>query len=625
MSNAIRDVTIRVKIEQVTPTFDLNALDPIKSKVDELVAHYVQAGQKMSGALISPGTFAEQAAGFQSIADAVQHADAAAIAAASSTQQVASAADQNFEALIREAQAETTLESATRRTTTAQKLQSVENIQGAGNALRAAAAGGDLSQVIASLGQALMFSVKQVHSQSAANAGNAISAGVAGTANEFQAVAIGHVSAAGARAATANAALSASNAAVGTTATFAGRAMAFMSANLGPIMLGIAAVSLAVQVGGSLWTWWAGNAVDANKDIQDAVKQRLAAEQQSAAIEAGIMREQIRLRGEMAVAQDRYNDSLVKYRSLQQQLADNRDKSTLAKLQLNDDDPATRLAILNQRQTERENALRSSGGELGFRFGPNELASKDVAAQTDFAAKMRFGGGGINAASDALESEKKRVQFLKDGLAYQDSIKQREEQRAGALRQQLQIEMQSRDVLKDRLRTIQEQIQAEQGRLQTAAERFAQMDPGERERLKETAKKAQSGGELSLQEAQLLSQSGLGQQQASQAFERIANQNGFQQVAGNLGEFNQIRSLEQQGTRVSEQAKEVDQRIQKTNGEITRTLNAINSMVDIIGTLGANVATLDAKIEKLQQDIDQKQTASRGGGGAPVRPIRTGY
>ena len=387
MSNAIRDVTIRVKIEQVTPTFDLNALDPIKSKVDELVAHYVQAGQKMGSALISPGTFAEQAAGFQSIADAVQRADAAAIAAASSTQQVASAADQNFEALIREAQAETTLESATRRTTTAQKLQSVENIQGAGNALRAAAASGDLSQIVASLGQALIFTVKQSAMQSVSNAGVAVTATSAGAASTFQATAIGHVSAAGARAATSNAALAASNVAVGTTATFAGGAMAFMSAWLGPIAIGVAAISLAVQLGGDLWKWWGGNAVDANKDIQDAVKQRLAAEQQSAAIEAGIMREQIRLRGEMAVAQDRYNDSLVKYRSLQQQLADNRDKSTLAKLQLNDDDPATRLAILNQRQAERENALRSSGGELGFRFGPNELASKDVAAQTDFAAK----------------------------------------------------------------------------------------------------------------------------------------------------------------------------------------------------------------------------------------------
>ena len=588
MSNAIRDVTIRVKIEQVTPQFDLNSFDPIKAKVDELVAHSVQAGQKIGSSLVSQQTFQEQAAGFQSIADAIQKADAAAVASASSTQQVATAADRNFEALIREAQAESTLESATRQTVAVQKLQSVENIQGAGNALRAAAASGDLSQIIASLGQALIFTVKQSAMQSTANAGVAASATVA---------------------ATSNAALAASNTAVGTTATFAGRAMSFLSAWLGPIAIGIAAVSLAVQLGGDLWKWWGGKAVDANKEIQESVKQRLAAEQQSATIEAAILQAEIKLRGEAVVAQERHNESLQKFRTIQQQLADSRDKTTLAKLQLNDDDPATRLAILSQRQKEREDAVRGSGDKLGFRYGQKELSSRDVAAQTDFAANMKFNEGGTTL----LNKEKERLQFLKDGLQYQESIKQREEQRVGALRQQLQIEMQSRDVLKDRLRTIQDQIQAEQGRLQSAAERFAQMDPGERERLKEVSKKAQGGGELSLQEAQLLSQSGLGQQQASQAFERIANQQGFQQVAGNLGEFNQIRNLEQQGRSVSEQAKEVDQRIQKTNGEITRTLNAINSMVDIIGALGNNVTTIEAKVDDLKQQFEQKNLAGRGG------------
>lgn len=652
MSNAIRDVTIRVKIEQVATVFDLNALDPIKAKVDEIVAHTVTAGQKMSAALLPAANFQQQVAGFRSIADAIQQTDAAAASANSTNSESVAATNsldsavlklkssidmeigsltvaegavkKNIDSLLNQAMAEGVAEQAIRKTAASQRVQSIENIQGAGNALRAAAASGDLSQIIASLGQALIFSIKQSAIQSGANVAVATTATAAGAASTFEAAAIGHVSAAGARAATANAALAASNVAVGTTATFAGGAMAFMSAWLGPIAIGVAAISLAVQLGGDLWTWWAGKATDANKDIQDAVKQRLEAEQQSSAIEIGIMREQIRLRGEMATAQDRHNASVQSYRSLQQQLAENRDRSTMDRLALNDDDPATRLAILNRRQTERENALRASGGQLGVEFGQGEVGSQDLKKKTDDLMARRFGGGGVNANQDALESEKKRTEFLKDGLAYQESIKQREEQRVGALRQQLQIEMQSRDVLKDRLRTIQDQIQAEQGRLQTAAERFAQMDPGERERLKETAKKAQQGGELSLQEAQLLSQSGLGQQQASQAFERIANQNGFQQVAGNLGEFNQIRQLEQQGRSVSEQAKEVDKQIQKNQGEITKTLNTIGSMLDLMDTLRNGVSENEKKIADLELKIENDKVASRGSSAPSPSPFASG-
>ena len=650
MSDAIRDVTIRVRIEQIEAQLRAPSFAPIESAMMELAAKAKDVGQQIASSLVSPQTFAEQASGFNSIAAAVANVDTATKSAASngdpfanidasvqklngSLQQeaaslnvVENASRRNFDALIGQAQAEATLEQSVRRTNAARQTANVENITGAGNALRAAAASGTFSGVITGLGQALIFTAKGSYQQTTANAAVATSATAAGLASEFQARAVGHVSEAGSRAATANAALAASNAGVGASAAGAAGLMGRLAGAVPQIAVAVAVVSVAVELGSQAWAAYGKAARTANDDIRDAVKQRLEAEKQSAQIEFQISEEALRRKGLVTAQIEKQTEATMRYRDVQRQVMDAQARSFEGRVGRESGDPNTQLAMLRgETFNGRDNAIRDAGQGRFFQanFGKGPIGDQDLMKQVEAARSTKFKDLG---GSDLVKAEEERLRFIQ---VASDKLRERlgtEGKIKDIMQQQLQVDLQSRDAAKSRLATIQDQIAAEQGRLQSAAERFAQMDPGEQARLKEISIKAKGGGELTLQEAQLLSQSGVGQGQASQAFQRIANKAGFQDVAGNLGEFKQVEQLQFQSKGAADSVRAIEETIRSRMEEIVKAGTSIEGLSKAFESWVEGLIALGSKVESLQQQFADSKTKGRESGGAGIHGGRAiGY
>lgn len=650
MSDAIRDVTIRVRIEQIETQLRAPSFAPIEAVMMELAAKAKDVGQQIAASLISPQTFAEQAAGFNSIANAVANVDTATKAAASnadpfanidasvqklneSLQQEAASLDvienasrRNFDALIGQAQAEATLEQSVRRTNAARQTANVENIMGAGNALRAAAASGTLTGVITGLGQALVFTAKGSYQQAAGNTAVATSATAAGLASEFQARAVGHVSEAGSRAATANAALAASNAGVGASAAGAAGMMGKLAGAVPQIAIGVAAVSIAVELGSQAWAAYGKAARTANDDIRDAVKQRLEAEKQSAQIEFAISEERLKKGGLITQMINKQTEETMRYRDIQRQVMDAQTKSFEGQVSRQSSDPNTQLAMLRgETFNGRDAAIRDAGQGRFFQsnFGKGPIDDQDLIKKVEAARNTKFKDLG---GTDLVRAEEERLRFIQ---VASDKLRERlgtEGKIRDIMQQQLQVDLQSRDAAKSRLATIQDQIAAEQGRLQSAAERFAQMDPREQARLKEVAIKAKGGGELSLQEAQLLSQSGIGQGQASQAFQRIANKAGFQDVAGNLGEFKQVEQLQFQSKGAAESVRAIEETIRSRMEEIVKAGSSIEGLSKAFDEWVQGLIALGSRVDSLQQDFADSKNKRQNSGGVGIHGGRAiGY
>ncbi|MBS0207149.1 MAG: hypothetical protein JSS49_30100 [Planctomycetes bacterium] len=649
MSDAIRDVTIRVRIEQIEAQLRAPNFAPIEAAMMEHAAKAKDIGQQIAASMVSPQTFAQQVAGFNSIANAVSNVDNATKAAAAtdpfanidasvqklngSLQQeaasldvVENAARRNFDALIGQAQAEASLEQSIQRANAARQTANVENITGAGNALRAAAASGTFSGVITGLGQALIFTAKGAYQQAAGNAAVATSATAAGLASEFQARAIGHVSAAGARAATTNAALAASNAAASASAAGAAGMMGRLAGIVPQIAIGVAAVSIAVEVGSQLWAAYGRAGRTANDDIRDAVKQRIEAEKQSAQIEFQLSEEQRRRTGLITETINKQTEATMRYRDVQKQVMEAQRNSFEGQVSRQAGDPATQLAMLrNQDLTNRDNAIRDAARGRFFQanIGNGQINDQDLIKQVESARATKFKDLG---GTDLVRAEEERLRFIQ---VASDKLRERlgtEGKIKDIMQQQLQVDLQSRDAAKSRLATIQDQIAAEQGRLQSAAERFAQMDPGEQARLKEVAIKAKGGGELTLQEAQLLSQSGVGQGQASQAFQRIANKAGFQDVAGNLGEFDQIKQLQFQGKGAAESVRAIEETIRSRMEEIVKAGSSIESLSKAFDSWVQGLIALGSRVDALQAQFADSKAKGQASSGAGIHGGRAiGY
>jgi len=613
MTTAIRDVTIRVKIEQIESQLRPPNFEPLK-------AAYADLGQQAAAAMIAPQTFADQAAGHESIAQAVQQVVAEKERQAASAARVTSASRENFDAMLAEAEAENRLEAATRSTTTAQRAQSIENIQGTGNSLRAAAASGTLEGVVASLGQALIFSAKGAAEQSVGNTAVASSATRATSASGYQAVAVGAVGAAGARAATANAALAASNKAVEQSAQSATSILGRLGSSLPMVVGGVAALNLAVVFGRQAWEWWKESARTANDDVRDAVKQRLEAEQQSAKIEAALAEEQNRRRGTAIVAIERQREALERYRTVQEQIAAIREESFAQQMGRNEGDLGAQLQMLESRRlTIEEGRLRASGMGDFYRNRIDNGEGRISADQAMRAAESarRFDTS-LLGGTDLLRAEQERNNALEASQTFLERTLQIEQQREAVLKRSLQAELQHRDALRDQLSSVQERISAEQGRLQSAAERFAQMDPGEQARLRQISEKARSGRDLSIQEAQLLRQSGVGDQFASRTFEREAERAGFGQIAGNLGEFQQIEQLQFQSKGLADSIANADREIAKRADEIREAVASVDKILSAVASVGEAWIEASERIDKLEQTFADKGLKSRPTSGPPV-------
>jgi hypothetical protein len=140
VSNAIRDVTIRVRIDQQETKFNVPDFDPWLTQLNAVESKYREISGAAAGTLIPKAEMDSQASGFRSIADAVRESSDATSNASLVTMDAALANHQTTESLIQLSDAESTAKRAIDQTTVSRKAQSIENINGAGNALRAAAA-----------------------------------------------------------------------------------------------------------------------------------------------------------------------------------------------------------------------------------------------------------------------------------------------------------------------------------------------------------------------------------------------------------------------------------------------------------------------------------------------------
>lgn len=569
MSDAIRDVTIRVKIEQVS-----------------------------SGAALKAPELKQAESAYQSIAEAARQADIAQKASArSASEQAASlsaaekAADrmvQNAVQRTRSGQAKDWITGgsddflakntqATKDAAAAAKQLSIENITGASNAIRAAVASGDLTGVVTGLGQALIFSAK-------------------GAAQQAEAIA--HSAGAASKAAK-----SAGDMASGVSA--AGTAATGISAALPYVAIGVGAVTIALELGITAWKMYSESSRTASDDIKDAVNQRLDAERQSWLVEQGILAERQKRLGSELVIQDKRAEKLAKYYDLQRQISAISNEASDKRLSIETDQGYQRRLLSERITLNDRGRLASSADALGFKMDwQNGINQGQFSNAIDRFTTQGFRSEG----TDRVKDEKNRVEFLKEAESFRRQEILIAERGLQISQAQLQTDLQRRDASKARLQSIQDAITAEQGRLQTAQERFAQMDPGERMRLKSISEKAKSGGELSLQEAQVLSQSGLGSGFASQAFARIAEKQGFSQVANNLGEFDQMNQLRFQGKGESEKLKEIEARVRERQGEIDKAAETIANLAGSLEKISEALIKNSARLAELEKQYARNDT-----------------
>ena len=505
MSDAIRDVTIRVKIEQVDSTIKPPDFSAAQAEMDAFTARAKEwAGSLNSG--FDVGTKApDQISAFKGVADVIREQDAAKSESLSTTQ-----------ALVRE--------TATETMAIGDSTEAVErNFR---------------TLINQGLAEGIVADTKLALSRSAMQAAGAA---------EIQAGAMMHVSAVGARAATANAAVAITNVAVGTTAVGAAGGMAMLTAAMGPIAIGIAAIAaiaLVVQLGTDLWSRYGDSGVAANDKIAESAKRSLKQQQDAAQLRFAIVEEEKRRKGLFLVMLDREAAKRERLKTIGEMATEAHEKSAKARVKLAGDDPEAQNELLakpGKRLTDFRTSFQEFAKKIDMPLNAETLKNADLPSMVKMSREAK---NNLPTANDQHgDLEKERVGLLTKSLDLMKQQEQSVENRRSNQDKTIRQSEKELSMLQDQLKSVKDRIDAENDRMQSAAERFAMMDPGEQMRLKDISLKAQKGGQLDLEEAKALRNSGLGQEQASSAFSRIAEEQGFGDVAKNIGENKKTISL----------------------------------------------------------------------------------
>jgi hypothetical protein len=244
-------------------------------------------------------------------------------------------------------------------------------------------------------------------------------------------------------------------------------------------------------------------------------------------------------------------------------------------------------------------------------------------------ARARAQGGlataqkGVAAAGARAEQRKASGQpaimgettaAMEEQAAAAERVKDLEAKRLGALNQIRDNLNQQKDAAKSALETARQQLKTEEDRNKTAAQRFAQMGALEKAQLKQIDKKIAGGNELSESEVSFLEKQGFAQGKTEEFRQKQAEKEGF----GNLSDATTGRDRKKE-TELRSQIEQNQQQLATIENEIGEVTTQIGeqqqALVKAIKELGdAMVASVKAAQAQAQQTRDQmrnSQQASR--------------
>jgi len=252
-------------------------------------------------------------------------------------------------------------------------------------------------------------------------------------------------------------------------------------------------------------------------------------------------------------------------------------------------DPRAQLAAIAQAQAQARNGLAT--------------ARQNVSAAGARADQRQASG------QPAILGE--TTAAMEEQAAAAERVKDLEAKRLGALNQIRDNLNQQKDAAKSALETARQQLKAEEDRNKTAAQRFAQMGALEKAQLKQIDKKIAGGEQLSESEVGFLEKQGFAQGETEKYRQQQAEREGF----GNLSDSTTGRDRKKEAE-LRNQIEQNQQQLATLESEIGDVTVQIGeqqqALVKAIKELGdAMVASVKAAQAQTQQTRDQMRTSQQ--------------
>lgn len=252
-------------------------------------------------------------------------------------------------------------------------------------------------------------------------------------------------------------------------------------------------------------------------------------------------------------------------------------------------DPRAQLAAIAQAQAQARNGLAT--------------ARQNVSAAGARADQRQASG------QPAILGE--TTAAMEEQAAAAERVKDLEAKRLGALNQIRDNLNQQKDAAKSALETARQQLKTEEDRNKTAAQRFAQMGALEKAQLKQIDKKIAGGEQLSESEVAFLEKQGFAQGETEKYRQQQAEREGF----GNLSDSTTGRDRKKEAE-LRNQIEQNQQQLATLETEIGDVTVQIGeqqqALVKAIKELGdAMVASVKAAQAQTQQTRDQMRTSQQ--------------
>lgn len=284
----------------------------------------------------------------------------------------------------------------------------------------------------------------------------------------------------------------------------------------GPVGLAVIGLTAVAAAAAYLWHTYGGAAEAAAEKMRKAVAHTLSmrdAQNQLAAatrnsVQASLEAEKLKRSRDFNAtdATSSAQDQLAQIEADRKRMRDSRDRGTLA---------ARVEAEAYARTVGRRDAALTSKGTKEEKVTALDRQAEKEKAAGEYQLAL------LNKSKDAIERE---LDLRQQKLTILDKEKSR-------LQDMLKLE-------EDRYKTAQDQLKTEAQRNLSGAEKFGRMNPFEQQQAKDIAAKVKAGGVESLREDEIrfLEDKGLGEGKVSRNRINKGNAAGYQDVAGALGE-----------------------------------------------------------------------------------------
>lgn len=220
------------------------------------------------------------------------------------------------------------------------------------------------------------------------------------------------------------------------------------------------------------------------------------------------------------------------------------------------------------------------------------------------------------------ENEERQRQRLMPSFAAQLAARERiqsatervidaEERSLSLSKQAIEAERQKIDQLKTQSELIGQKIDAEKNTLKGQAARFADLDPGARNKLKGIADKVKGGGDLSVADAKYMNHYGFGRDMANDRLAEHGRSLGYESISSAFGEDKQLTKAQADLLGVNSQMDQSQAKVGDLQGDHASKVEKLNALYDkLIDNMAKSIQT--------QNQQSGAKIQSNGSGGFEV-------